>query len=136
MLLRSTSNSTERGRRLWATESSDDGSTWSPPVETDFTDNNTKFHLGRLPDGRWYHVGSPDLTGRRCPLVLSLSSDGVVFDQAYILADKEYERRIDGLHKGGVYGYPHTMVHDGYLFVIVSICKEDVMALRVPYATL
>ena len=41
--------------KLWVTESRDDGATWSPPVETAFTDNNTKFHFGRLPDGRFYY---------------------------------------------------------------------------------
>ena len=37
----------------------------------------------------------------------------------------------EGLHKGGLYGYPHTLVRDGYLHVIVSLYKEAVMVLRV-----
>ena len=128
MLLRS---GTER---LWLTESRDDGRTWSAPVATDFTDNVTKFHFGRLPDGRFYYVGCPDPEPRweRCPLVLSLSADGVRFDRHYILADETYERKREGLHKGGQYGYPHTMLHGGHLHVIVSRRKEAVEVLRAP----
>ena len=119
--------------KLWVTESRDDGTTWSSPVETVFTDNNTKFHFGRLPDGRLYYVGCPDPEprGARNPLVLSLSEDGVRFDRHFILADAEYVQRRAGLHKGGLYGYPHTMIHDGYVYVIVSLRKEAVAVLRV-----
>jgi hypothetical protein len=119
---------------LWVTESTDDGVTWSSPVETDFTDNVTKFHFGRLPDGRFYYVGCPDPEprGARCPLVLSLSEDGVRFDRHRILADAStpYEQVKEGLHKGGDYGYPHTLVRDGWLGVIVSRRKEAVEVLR------
>lgn len=119
--------------KLWQTESSDDGATWQPPVESNLTDNNTKFHFGRLPDGRFYYVGSPDPEprGARRPLVLSLSDDGLRFDRHFILADTEYSMARDGLHKGGLYGYPHTMIHNGALYVIYSLRKEAVQALRV-----
>lgn len=45
---------------LWQTKSADDGATWSPPHATGFSDNATKFHYGRLPDGRFYYVRCPD----------------------------------------------------------------------------
>lgn len=132
MLLRS---GTER---LWLTESGDNGATWSAPTPTEFSDNVTKFHFGRLPDGRLYYVGCPDPEPRwqRDPLVLSLSEDGVRFDRHFILGHEPYERRRDGLHKGGNYGYPHTLIHGGYLHVIVSRRKEAVQVLRVPLAGL
>ena len=125
--------------KLWVTESRDDGTTWSSPVETDFTDNNTKFHLGRLPDGvgrPWpplllRRLSRPGAARARNPLVLSLSEDGVRFDRHFILADEEYVQRRAGQAKGGLYGYPHTMIHDGYLYVIVSLRKEAVAVLRV-----
>jgi hypothetical protein len=87
--------------RLWVAESRDDGATWASPVQTEFTDNGTKFHFGRLPDGRFYYVGCPDPEprGERNPLVLSLSEDGVRFDRHYILADEPYERKREGLLK-------------------------------------
>jgi hypothetical protein len=119
--------------KLWQTESSDDGATWAQPVASDFTDNNTKFHFGRLPDGRFYYVGSPDPQprGARCPLVLSLSDDGLHFNRHFILADAQYSMAREGLHKGGMYGYPHTLVHQGALHVIYSLRKEAVQVLRV-----
>lgn len=119
--------------KLWQTESRDDGTAWSAPLESNFTDNNTKFHFGRLPDGRFYYVGSPDPLprGARCPLVLSLSQDGLRFDRHFILANEDYQQAREGLHKGGLYGYPHTMLHEGYLYVIYSLRKEAVQVLRV-----
>jgi len=122
--------------RLWLTESSDDGATWSVPRETSFSDDRAKFHFGRLPDGRFYYVGNPDPGSGRNPLVLSLSKDGVHFDKHYILADEPQTQKRPGKHKGGIYAYPHTIVHDGMLYVIVSVCKESVLVMRVPLAAL
>ena len=131
MLLRTTG--TGYAGKLWQTESQDDGTTWQPPIESDFTDNDTKFHFGRLPDGRFYYVGSPDPNSRgtRNPLVLSLSIDGIHFNRHFILADEPYEMQHSGMHKGGTYGYPHTMVHAGYLYAIFSLRKEAIAVLRV-----
>jgi hypothetical protein len=136
MLLRATGPG--HAGKLWLTESLDDGATWSPPVETAFTDNNTKFHLGRLADGRFYYVGCPDPEprGARNPLVLSLSEDGVRFDRHFILADEDYIQKSPGRWKGGLYGYPHTMVHDGDLYVIISLRKEAVAVMRVSLLSL
>ena len=68
--------------------------------------------------------------------MLSLSGDGVLFDRHYILADQPYAMKRPGMHKGGDYGYPHTLLHDGYLCVIVSRRKEAVEVLRAPLAAL
>ena len=126
MLLRNA----RRQPRLWLSESRDNGVSWSEPVETDFSDTDSKFHFGRLPDGRFYCVGNPVGRGRT-PLVLSLSYDGIRFDQHFIIGETHYEQRMPGKYKGGEYGYPHTMIHDGYLYVIVSRQKEAVEVLRV-----
>ncbi|MCG3196401.1 MAG: exo-alpha-sialidase [Candidatus Omnitrophica bacterium] len=132
MLLRS---GTER---LWVTESRDEGETWSAPRPTQFTDNVAKFHFGRLPDRRFHQVGNPDpqSPGRRNPLVLSLSRDGIRFDKEWVLADQPYEVKYPGMSKGGAYAYPHSIVHDKYLCVIVSVGKESVLVLRVPLESL
>jgi len=120
--------------RLWVTHSYDDGVTWTAPVKTEFTDNQTKFHFGRWPDGRFYYVGCPDPDPPyvRERFVLSLSEDGVKFDRSYVLADKAFAQQFPGEHKGGIYGYGHTMIHDGWLYVICSIQKEQIAVLRVP----
>ena len=121
--------------RLWVTESHDDGVTWSSPVETAFSDADAKFHFGRLPDGRFYYVGCP-VAGDRTPLVLSLSHDGVCFDRHFILGEGHYPMQRPGRYKGGEYGYPHTVIHDGFLYVIISRQKEGVEGLRTPLAEL
>jgi hypothetical protein len=117
---------------LWLTESKDDGLSWSLPVEASFSDNDSKFHFGQLPDKRYYYVGIPDTLYhyRRNPLVLSLSRDGKSFCRDYIIADSEYNLKKEGLWKGGQYGYPHTMIHKGYMYIIVSRQKEAIEVLR------
>ena len=117
--------------RLWLTESKDNGQSWSRPVETPFTDNDSKFHFGKMPDGRFYYVGVPDTVRHynRNPLVLSLSKDGRRFHDHYFIADSEYNLKKEGLWKGGQYGYPHTMIHDEYMYIIVSRQKETVEVL-------
>ncbi|MEO6720048.1 MAG: exo-alpha-sialidase [Ferruginibacter sp.] len=118
--------------RLWLTESNDNGKHWSRPNETAFTDNDSKFHFGRLPGKQFYYVGIPDTLHHydRNPLVLALSKDGVNFNMQYIIANSIYKLKREGLWKGGQYGYPHTMVKDGYLYIIVSRQKEAVEILR------
>ena len=127
MLLRSGTD------RLWVTESADDGEAWSEPVATDFTNGVSKFHCRRLPDGRFYCVGNPAPKPwhSRNPLAVSMSLDGARFDDHRILADEHCEQKVEGTHKGGDYGYPHTLLHDGHLCVIISRQKEAVEVLRV-----
>jgi len=117
---------------LWVTESRDNGATWSAPVRTSFSDNATKFQFGRLPDGRFYYVGCPSPEPRwvRTPLVLSLSEDGVRFTKHYIIADEPYKMKYPAHYKGGEYGYPSTVVRDGYLYVVISRQKEAVEVIR------
>lgn len=132
MLLRSGTD------RLWATCSRDDGETWSEPEPTDFTDNRTKFALGQLPNGLYYYVGTPDPFPPRTRhvLALSLSKDGLDYTTHYLLQDDQYKAKFIGLDKNGIYGYPKTLVHEGYLYITVSVCKESIIAMRVPLSEL
>jgi len=130
MLLRSSES------KLWLTSSTDHGATWSAPEGTEFENDWSKFHVGRLPDGRFYFVGNPVPGGGRFPLGLSLSNDGMHFDQHYVLCDEPHERRIAGLHKSGTYAYPHSVYRDGHLHVIFSIMKEQIAVVRIPVGEL
>ena len=118
--------------RLWVTESKDSGESWSRPIETLFSDNDSKFHFGRLPDKRFYYVGIPDTLHHydRNPLVLSLSTDGKKFTENHIIADELYKLKEKGLWKGGQYGYPHTIIYKGSMYVIISRQKESIEVLR------
>ncbi len=116
--------------RLWLTKSRDNGVSYSAPVETEFSDTNAKFQFGRLTDGRFYYVGNPVGEGRT-PLVLALSRDGVNFDRNFILGNQHYPMAQPGRAKGGEYGYPNVLFHEGRVFVIVSRQKEGIEVLRV-----
>ncbi len=124
--------------RLWLTESRDNAESWSFPVETAFTDNDSKFHFGRLPAGNYYYAGIPDTLHHyaRTPLVVATSHDGKVFDKQYVVADDEYQLKKEGLWKGGQFGYPHTFVADGYLYIVVSRQKEAIEIFRVALSQL
>ena len=119
--------------RLWASFSFDDGETWSLPEPTDFTDNRTKFFLGQLPDGRYYHIGTPDPFPPRIRqvLALSLSRDGLSYDQHLLLENRQFKGRYPGLDKNGIYGYPTALVWNGTLYVTCSINKEMIAVMHV-----
>ena len=133
MMLRSESD------RLWVTESRDDGETWSEPVVTDHTDGICRPHFGRLDDGRFFGLGTPDPSNpwARTPVVLALGEDGVVFDRHFIVGDEpERPPRMPGRGKRGRYGYPYLHVMDDTAFVAYSIAKEDIAVARFPLAAL
>lgn len=122
------------GKKLLWQESSKDGVSWGVPKKTAFTDNNSKSHLGRLPNGKYYYIGTPDTTvmGTRTPLVLSLSDDGFNFNQNFIIAADFYQKKYTaGRYKDGQFGYPYSIVQDGFLYVIASRMKEKMEVFRI-----
>lgn len=124
------------GPWLYESQSMDDGETWTTPAQTGFSDSNTKFHMGRLADGRFYYLGSPVPKSGRVPLVLSLSGDGVAFDKHFILANQCVSRKYPGYAKGGMYGYPHSVPRGGTLYVVCSIWKEDIAVFKIDVSAL
>ena len=119
---------------LWCSDSSDDGLTWSEPYATEYSDGVSKFHFGRLPDGRFYGVSNayPDFLYGDCrkTLYICVSEDGENFNSRYIIRDEPYAKRFEGRNKDGQYGYPHTLIHEGYMYVIYSKRKENVEVTR------
>ena len=116
---------------LYVSFSTDWGRTWSDPYKTNFTDANSKFMFGLLPDGRFYYVGNPVPGSDRNPLVLAISEDGLNFNEQYIIGDEVYQQRMDGMYKGGDYGYPNCFVgNDGYFYVVYSQDKEEIAVSR------
>jgi len=124
------------GNRLFESVSCDRGESWSFPQKTDFSDGNSKFYLGRLPDGRYIYIGNPGPDHSRCPLVLSLSSDGCTFDAHYLLEDTPTQRKYPGVFKNGMYAYPHAVVKGNDLYVIYTLWKEDVFVQKIPLGAL
>lgn len=131
MILRSTGPHWDG--RLWEATSLDNGETWDRPKETDFSDNDAKFHFGRLPDGRYFYVGNPDPHPHhaRRRLVVSLSNDGIHFDRHYLVCDDVYNRQAPGLGKTGQLGYPDVVIDGDKMVIVVSRMKESIEAFRI-----
>lgn len=111
---------------LYCTRSEDNGENWSAPFKTEFSNDTSKFHFGILPDGRYYYVGNPVVSSGRCPLAISLSKNGIDFDDHYIIENQNHIKLFEGMYKGGVYGYPHTLIHEDRMYIIYSLNKESV----------
>ena len=120
----------EVGDNIYASDSTD-GVHWSPVYRTDFTNNDSKFNVGKLSDGRYYVVSNPDRLGLRLPLVISLSEDGETFDKHYIVREDFQPIRKMGRWKQYGCQYPFTIEHEGWLYIIYSVCKEDVNISRI-----
>lgn len=126
---------TKYGTLLWQESAAATGDYWTSPRKTKFTDNNTKSHFGKLPNGNTYYVGVPDTLnmGGRTPLMLSISEDGYNFNKHYTIAKDYYDIKYsDGRWKTGQFGYPYSIIQGDTLYVIVSRRKEMIEVIRVP----
>lgn len=119
---------------------------WSMAVPTTIPDSHTRTHVGTLPDGRTYLLGTQvsntSLRHKRDPLTLSLSPDGLSFTQVFALRYGCPERRYNGSHKDYGYAYPSAVVDrtpvggGGQLVIAYSVNKEDIELMTVPLSTL
>ena len=122
-----------------ASLSTDRGASWSTPVLTDMPDSRSKQSAGNLPDSTAFMVSNPVDNKTRIPLVITLSSDGMLFDKAYVLrrgGSDLQEQRYSGTSKGLGYVYPKSTVWGQYLYVAYSTNKEDVQCTRIPLASI
>lgn len=123
--------------RKIASLSSDRGLTWSLPVVTAMPDSRAKQSAGNLPDGTAYMVGNPREDKTRFPLVLTISSDGLEFDKAYVIRSGGNDlqaQQYTGKAKTIGYSYPKSVVIGDFLYVAYSTNKEDVEISRIPLA--
>jgi len=108
---------------LYRSFSTDNGRTWTRPVKTDFPDATSKMNGCRLTDGRYIVVSNAN-PRQRDPLVISISNDGMVFNQMGYLVGG---RRVD---------YPHVIEHKDSLLVAFSGGKQTVEVLKIRLADL
>jgi glycerophosphoryl diester phosphodiesterase len=111
---------------LYASQSSDEGQTWTVPTRTDFPDSLARSCAGNLPDGTAYIINNP-MPKRldRSLLAIALSQDGVTFDRALLIRGGPTQRRYDGRQKLDGWQYPNAIVWKDCLYVAYSINKED-----------
>ncbi len=122
---------------LYASESSDEGATWTTPEPTGFPDSTARFATGRLPDGTTYLINNPmPESFDRSVLAIALSRDGVTFDRALSLRGEPTNGRFDGRSKLDGWQYPDAIVWQEHLYVFYSINKEDVGVTRIALADL
>ena len=131
MLFRTTSKTPETW--MYASTSSDDGLTWTRPEKTNFPDAEARICAGNLPDGKAYVINNPShsvnsvykFIGRRIPLTIALSDDGITFDRAYVIHNSNTTMRFPGTNKLPGWQYPAAVVWRNHLYVAYSINKED-----------
>lgn len=84
-------------------------------------------------------VNNPSENKNRFPLVLTLSTDGFLFDRAWLLRSGGTDlqpMRYAGKYKRPGYSYPKSVVWGKYLYVSYATNKEDVEISRVPLTAL
>lgn len=109
---------------LYRSFSTDNGRTWSSPVQTNFPDARSKFHGLRLQDGRYVLVSNSNYK-KRDPLTLAISDDGMVFTKMGYLVGG---RHID---------YPHVLEHNGYLLIaFAGDAKQKIEVVKVKISDL
>jgi hypothetical protein len=117
---------------LYASTSSDNGLSWTTPVETDFPDSLARCCAGNLPDGAAYLINNPSPKRLdRGVLTIALSRDGVIFDRAWVIRGEPTRMRFGGKNKIDGWQYPHAIVWQDALYVAYSINKEDMGITRI-----
>jgi len=130
-----------RNNRIYVSYLKDDGE-WDTPYPTDIPDSPSRTEALALPDGSILLIGSqiaprfdtPRMYLPRHTLTASFSRDGYRFTQVIALrhsAPTAYRfEGIEGRTLG--YGYPSSILHNGTLYSLYSIGKEDIAITRVP----
>ena len=123
-----------------ASISYDRGESWTTPELSDIPDSRSKQSAGNLPDGRAFMVFNPSGSKTRIPLAIYLSSEGDVFDQAYLLRsgspDDLQPMRYAGNYKRVGYSYPKSVVWKDHVYVGYATNKEDVQITVIPISEL
>ena len=118
---------------------------WGTPYPTDIPDSPSRAEALTLEDGTVLLIGSQNVPHfdealylDRDPITVSISEDGYTFDRIYALrTDSPTGFRISGVGgRNPGYGYPSSIVHEGWLYTLYSIGKEDMGITRVPLSVL
>ncbi len=129
---------------LWkwslAALSSDNGESWSAPVEVPtILMDGAKIWGQRTKDGRYALVHNPiNDTWRRYPLAIVTSDDGILFDDKLLVNGEVPPRRFQGKYKDWGQQYVRGIVEGNGnppsedMWVAYSMNKEDMWVSRIP----
>lgn len=119
--------------KILASQSKDNGKTWTTPAVTNIPDSRAKLSAGNLPDGTAYIINNPSGSKDRVPLSILLSADGKHFDRAYALrTEKDLPPMMyEGKYKRRGYSYPKSLLWKDDLWVAYAVNKEDIAITKV-----
>jgi len=123
------------GGVAWVSVSKDFGKTWSKAQPSNYPMPRAKAYLGKLSTGRLYLVSN---FKNRDTLVISTGKPGeLTLSRMWRLRHGKSEApRFQGAAKGKQWSYPYAYEHDGHLYVVYSIGKEECGLTVVPVESL
>ncbi len=123
------------GGVAWVSTSMDHGRTWSKAARSNLPMPRAKAYFGKLSTGQLYLISN---LGNRDTLVLSVSQPGesTLSSMWRIRHGKSEAPRFAGAAKSKQWSYPYGYEHDGKLYIVYSIGKEECGLTTVPVKSL
>jgi hypothetical protein len=112
------------GGVAWISTSDDFGRTWSKASPSNLPMPRAKAYLGKLSTGQLYLLSN---LNNRDTLVVSVSRPGeqTLSQMWRVRHGKSVPPRFTGNAKGKQWSYPYGYEHDGKLYVVYSVGKEE-----------
>lgn len=126
-------------RVAWASVSRDNGETWSETRPTNLPIGLSKMYSGRLSTGQPFVVANFPSWGRtdRDTLVVAVGKPGAdSLSKLYQLRFGPTRPVYSGFAKGAQWSYPYAHEHDGKLYIVYSVNKEECGLSIVPVSAL
>jgi hypothetical protein len=115
-------------RVAWASISKDNGETWSETQPTNFPIGLSKMYSGRLSTGHPFVVANFPSRGvaDRDTLAIAVGRSGAdTVDKLYQVRYGPTRPLYSGFAKGAQWSYPYAHEHDGKLYIVYSVNKEE-----------
>lgn len=108
------------------------GVDWTDPIATNLPDGISKHFMLRLSNDRWVLISNVIFGFGRDKIHISSGDDGMTFDQVRILREEATSPNFPNpSYKIAGYQYPHAIEHNGYLYIVYSENKEDILVSRI-----